>query len=158
MEFVSPNRSFFEINVGGSWFSTISSITASLSFRNTSPALKSSSLTSSFLGDFQGSNAEESEARNIVKAIEENEERRKLLLAAAKKNSHAGEMFRSTKRKLADYQSTESLGGRDSTVLLENESSFLRKDVNRKRRKGDVGSIFDIISKKIMTVHHKLLL
>ena len=30
---------------------------------------------------------------------------------------------------------------------LENESSFLRKDAKRKRRKGDVGPIFDITSK-----------
>ena len=76
------------------------------------------------------------------------QESRKLLLDAAKKNPHVGEILKSTKRKLADYQSTESLGGRDSIVFLENESSVLRKDVKRKCRKGDVGSIFDIISEK----------
>ena len=53
----------------------------------------------------------------------------------------------STKRKLADYQSTESLKGMDSLVLCSgNESSVLRNDAKRKRRKGDVGKIFDIIS------------
>ena len=98
----------------------------------------------------------------MFEALEEKEkqiqESQKLLLDAAKKNPHVGEILKSTKRKLADYQSTESLGGRDSIVFLENESSVLRKDVKRKRRKGDVGSIFDIISKKMMTRHHKLLL
>ena len=34
----------------------------------------------------------------------------------------------------------------DPLGCLEKESSVLRKDVPRKRRKGDVGSIFNIIS------------
>ena len=90
-----------------------------------------------------------------IKAIEELEEKKKqiqesqnLLLDAAKKNYHVGEILKSTKKNLSEYQSTESLGGTDSIVCLETEPRILRKDVKRKRKKGDVGSIFDIISKK----------
>ena len=75
----------FEINVGGSRLSEISSITAS-------PSLKRISLASTFPKDFEQTNDTQEEERNIIKAMEEIEERqkeiensRKLLLDVAKK-------------------------------------------------------------------------
>ena len=103
VDFASPNLSSIELNVGGSCISKISSITASPSFKNTSPALKRFRLSSSLLEEYEGSKDEKVQAMNIIKAIEELEEKKKLLLDAAKKNCHVGEILKSTKRKFADY-------------------------------------------------------
>ena len=160
VEFASPNISSIELNYGRSCMSTMSSITASPSIKNTSPALKSCSRNFSLLEDFDTSKDEKQQAMNLINAIEKSEkekketqerhkrllERQKHLLDEANKNPLVGELLKSTKRKLADYQSTELLAGMDPLGCLEKESSVLRKDVPRKLRKGDVGKVFDIIS------------
>ena len=161
VEFASPNISSIELNYGRSCTSTMSSITASPSIKNISPALKRCSCNFSLLEDFDKSKDEKQQAMNLINAIEKLEkekketqerhkrllERQKHLLDEANRNPLVGELLKSTKRKLADYKSTELLAGMDPLGCLEKESSVLRKDVTRKRRKGDVGSIFDIISK-----------
>ena len=113
------------------------------------------------LQEFDKSKDEKEQAMNMIKVIENLEEEKKEIqerhkrlletqkrvLDTANKNPLVGELLRSSKRKLVDYQSTESLKGMDSQVLCSgNESSVLRNDAKRKRRKGDVGKIIDIIS------------
>ena len=158
--FASPNLSFIELNYGRSCMSTMSSITASPSIKNTPPALKSCSRKLSLHEDFATSKDEKQQAMNLINAIEKLEkekketqerhkrllERQKHLLDEANRNPLVGELLKSTKRKLADYNSTELSAGMDPLGCLEKESSVLRKDVPRKRRKGDVGKVFDIIS------------
>ena len=129
--------------------------------KNISPDIRSFRRNLSLLQEFDKSNDEKEQAMNIIKAIEQLEEEKKAiqerqkcllesekrLLDAANNNPHVGEILTSTKRKLSDYRSTESLKSMDSLVLCPvNESSVLRNDAKRKRRKGDVGKIFDIIT------------
>ena len=122
-EFASPNLAFIEVNSCRSGLSTMSSITASPSLKNISPGLISFRHNVSLLEEFDKSKDEKEEAMNIIKALEELEEKKKeiqesqkRLLDAANNNPHVGELLTSTKRKLADYQSTESLKGMDSLV------------------------------------------
>ena len=78
VDFASPNLSSIELNVGGSCISKISSITASPSFKNTSPVLKHLRLSSSLLEEYEGSKDEKVQAMNIIEAIEELEEEKNL--------------------------------------------------------------------------------
>lgn len=106
---------------------TMSSITESTSLKNTSPGLKRFMLSNSLLEEFEERKDEKVQVMNITKVIEKLEEKKKiqenqkLLLDTAKDNSHVREILKSTEKKLVDYQSTESLVGRDSILCLENE-------------------------------------
>ena len=125
------------------------------------------------LQEFDKSNDEKEQAMDIIKAIEQLEEEKKAiqerqkcllesekrLLDAANNNPHVGEILTSTKRKLSDYLSTESFKSMDSLVLRPvNESSVLRNDAKRKRRKDDVGKLLILYLIIMKTCHHKLLL
>ena len=74
VEFASPNISSIELNYGRSCTSTMSSITASPSIKNTLPALKSFSHNFSLLEEFDESKDEKEQAMNIIKVIEKLEE------------------------------------------------------------------------------------
>ena len=76
-EFASPNLAFIEVNSCRSGLSTMSSITASPSLKNTSPGVNSFRHNVSFLEEFDKSKDEKEQAMNIIKAFKELEEKKK---------------------------------------------------------------------------------